>query len=61
VEPDRSILSESEPLAIDGVVVHKPGPPVIRREGEWDARGGWKQFSVFAAKGKVVTKSGREA
>ena len=55
MEPDRSIMWESELLAIDGVVVQEPGPPLIRGEGEWDPPGGWKQFLIFAANGKVVS------
>ena len=39
MEPDRSILWKTEPLGIDGVVVHEPRPPVVRGEGEWDPPG----------------------
>ena len=51
MEPDRSILWKSD-LGIDGVVVHEPGPPIIRGEGEWDPPGGWEPFAVFSADGK---------
>ena len=54
MEPDRSILWESC-LGIDGVVVHEPGPPVIRGKGEWDPPGGWEPFSVSAADGKPTS------
>lgn len=52
MEPDRSILWKNEDLGIDGVVVHEPGPPVVRGEGEWDPPGGWRPFAVLAADGK---------
>jgi hypothetical protein len=52
MEPDLSILWRSEALGIDGVVVHDPGPIVVRGEGEWDPPGGWRSFAVFAADGR---------
>lgn len=55
MEPDRSILWKSEPLGIDGVVVHEPGPTVIRGEGEWDPPGGWRPFAVFADDGRPAS------
>jgi hypothetical protein len=55
MEPDRSILWKSEPLGIDGVVVHEPGPTVVRGEGEWDPPGGWRPFAVFAADGRPTS------
>jgi hypothetical protein len=55
MEPDRSIQWRSEHLGIDGVVVHEPGPTVVRGEGEWDPPGGWRPFAVFAADGKPAS------
>ena len=52
MEPDCSILWTSEELAVDGVVVHDPGPPIVRGDGEWDPPGGWQPFSVLAANGR---------
>jgi hypothetical protein len=45
MEPDRSVLWKSEYLGIDGVIVHEPGPIVVRGEGEWDP--GNKPSSFF--------------
>lgn len=58
VEPDRSVLWTSASLAIDGVVVAQPEPPIIRGEGEWDPPGGWEPFALFAADGQLVPKAG---
>jgi hypothetical protein len=54
MEPDRSILWTTELLAIDGVVVDDPGPPLIRGEAEHDPPGGWERFAVSAADGRTV-------
>jgi len=56
MEPDRSILWKSGTLGIDGVVVHEPGPTVVRGEGEWDAPGGWRSFALFAADGRPASQ-----
>jgi hypothetical protein len=55
MEPDCSILWKTESLALDGIVVHDLGPPVVRGEAEWDPPGGWRPFAVFAANGKPAT------
>ena len=55
MEHDRSILWRSEPLGLDGVIVHEPGPTVIRGDGEWDPPGGWQPFAVMSADGKLVS------
>jgi hypothetical protein len=55
MEPDRSVLWKSERLGIDGVVVHEPGPTVVRGEGEWNPPGGWRSFALFAADGRPAT------
>ena len=52
--PDGSIAWKSGILAVDGIVVHDPGPPTIRGDAEWDPPGGWRPFSVSATDGKVV-------
>jgi hypothetical protein len=54
MEPDRSILWTTEVLAVDGVIVSDPGPPVIRGEAELDPPGGWQPFAVSAADGATV-------
>ena len=54
MEPDRSVLWTAVGLAVDGVVVHEPGPPVIRGEGEWDPPGGWKPFALAASDGSAI-------
>lgn len=51
---DCAILWWSPVLAVDGVVVHDPGPPVIHGEAEWDPPGGWEPFSISAADGSVL-------
>ena len=55
MQPDRTILWKSDLLGVDGVVVHDPGFPIIRGEGEWDPPGGWKPFGVRAADGSVTS------
>ena len=57
LEPDCSILWKSEVLAIDGVLVHSPGPPVIRGEAEFDPPGGWRPFALSAVDGRTVASS----
>jgi len=52
--PDRSILWQSEVLAVDGIVVDDPGPVIVQGEGEWDPPGGWKPFAVSASDGKLL-------
>lgn len=54
MEPDRSIRWRSEPVGIDGVVVHEAGPTVVCGEGEWDPPGGWKPFVISAVDGSPV-------
>jgi hypothetical protein len=54
MQPDSSILWVSEFLAIDGVLVFDPGPPVIRGEAEQDPPGGWEPFAVSAEDGRAV-------
>ena len=55
MEPDRSILWKSEYLGIDGVIVHEPGPTVVRGEGQWDPPGGWRPFALSVADGKSAS------
>jgi hypothetical protein len=55
LEPDRSILWQSECLGIDGVVVHEPGPKIVRGEGEWNPPGGWRPFAILAADGRPAS------
>jgi hypothetical protein len=55
MEPDRSILWATEPIAIDGVVIHDAGPPVVRGEAEQDPPGGWEPFTISAADGRAIT------
>jgi hypothetical protein len=54
MEPDRSVLWTTKPLAIDGVVIHHPGPPFIRGEAEQDPPGGWEPFTVSAVDGSTL-------
>ena len=54
MEPDRSILWKTEAIAIDGVVVHDPGPPVIRGSVELDPPGGWEPFTISVADGRRI-------
>lgn len=54
LEPDGSILWTTESLAIDGVLVNDPGPPLIRGDAEHDPPGGWRPFAVSAADGRTV-------
>jgi hypothetical protein len=54
MEPDRSILWKSDPVAVDGVVVHESGPAVVRGEGEWDPPGGWSPFAISPLDGRPV-------
>jgi hypothetical protein len=54
MQPDRSILWRSELLAVDGVVVHDEGPPIIRGDGEHDPPGGWLPFKLSAADGSII-------
>lgn len=51
MEPDGAILWRASGLALDGIVVHDPGPPVVMGECEWDPPGGWKPFAILAADG----------
>jgi hypothetical protein len=55
IESDRSVAWASDVLGIDGVVVSKPGPPVIVGEGEWDPPGGWEPFSLFSSTGRSAS------
>jgi len=52
MEPDRTIAWQNSDLAIDGVVVSDPGPPIILGEGEMDPPGGWIPFSLLASNGQ---------
>jgi hypothetical protein len=54
LEPDGSVLWTTEVLAVDGVVVNDPGPPLIRGEAEHDPPGGWQPFALSAADGLTV-------
>lgn len=54
MEPDRAILWTTELLAVDGVLVDDPGPPVIRGQAEHDPPGGWQPFAVHAADGRTL-------
>lgn len=53
MEADRSILWKTDTLAIDGVVIHDAGPPIIRGDAEHDPPGGWEPFTISAANGRV--------
>ncbi len=55
MEPDRSILWCSEALGVDGVVVHDPGPSIIRGEGEWDPPGCWRSFAISSRDGRPAS------
>jgi hypothetical protein len=55
IDPDRSVAWKSDVLAIDGVVVSNPEPPIIVGSGEWDPPGGWRPFSVFASNGESAS------
>jgi hypothetical protein len=50
-------LWKSAVLACDGVVVHHPGPPVIRGEAELAPPGGWRPFAVSAVDGRADSYS----
>jgi hypothetical protein len=54
VQPDRTILWTSDHLAVDGVVVRDPGPPIIRGIAEHDPPGDWRPFAIFAADGTAA-------
>lgn len=53
MDPDGSILWTTD-LAVDGVVVSDPGPPLIRGEAEHDPPGGWEPFVISAEDGRAV-------
>ena len=59
MDPDRSLLWRSECLAVDGVIVHDAGPPLVRGDGECDPPGGWEPFSLDVANGAVSWPGGR--
>ncbi|MEM6995165.1 MAG: hypothetical protein AAF721_31930 [Myxococcota bacterium] len=48
------LVWKSEPVGLDGVLVHDAGPPIIRGEGEWDPPGGWRPFALAADTGTLV-------
>lgn len=52
LQPDRTVLWISEPLGIDGVIVHEVSGDRILGEGEWDPPGGWKPFAISINDGK---------
>jgi hypothetical protein len=43
---------KSEPLGVDGVVVHTVEGDVIEGDGEWDPPGGWRPFKLSLASGE---------
>ena len=51
IEPDGSVKWRSEPLGIDGVVVHDVSESLIEGDGEWDPPGGWRPFRILAGSG----------
>ena len=46
IRPDGSLDWISDPLGIDGVLVHDVTDGVIRGDGEWDPPGGWSPFRL---------------
>lgn len=55
MDPDRSIAWTSEPLGIDGVVVHDVRDTILG-EGEWDPPGGWLGFFLRVADGRPIDR-----
>jgi hypothetical protein len=54
MEPDRSVLWRTDTLAVDGVVVHDAGPPIIRGEAEQEPPRGWEPFTITATDGRTT-------
>jgi len=54
LDAGRSVLWRTDVLAVDGVVIHDPGPPIIRGDAEHDPPGGWQPFAVLASNGHAV-------
>jgi hypothetical protein len=54
MDAGRSVLWKTDVLAVDGVVVHDPGPPIVRGDAEHDPPGGWQPFAVLASNGHAV-------
>lgn len=44
----------SEPLGIDGVIVHRVEMDIVFGEGEWDPPGGWEPFQVQLCNGVLL-------
>jgi hypothetical protein len=46
IRPDGSLHWTSDPLGVDGVLVHDVSDGVISGDGEWDPPGGWRPFRL---------------
>lgn len=54
IRHDGTIAWQSEPLGIDGVVVHEVQDGIVWGDGEWDPPGGWRPFRVYLDSGLPV-------
>jgi hypothetical protein len=54
VQPDSSLRWTSDPLGIDGIIVHQVTHGIIHGSGEWDPPGGWKPFRLSLDTGQPV-------
>lgn len=51
--PDGTLAWRSEPVGLDGVIVHDVDVDTLEGSGEWDPPGGWRPFRLCAATGEL--------
>lgn len=55
IDDGGGVISRTEPLGIDGVVVNRISDAgIIEGEGEWDPPDGWRPFRVFKRDGRIL-------
>lgn len=52
--PEGTLAWRSEPVGLDGVIVHDIGSNTLEGSGEWDPPGGWRSFRLCATTGDAL-------